>query len=109
MNETLKVLDSKGVEYLWSKISLQDYPNNETLISVINAIDETKADKSEIPFIDDTLILEGAAADAAAVGEALTKIHSVPECTIDDNGKFLCVVNGVATWTTILNAEEVKF
>lgn len=48
MNETLKVLDPKGVEYLWSKISMQDYPNNETLISVINAIDETKADKSEL-------------------------------------------------------------
>jgi hypothetical protein len=40
-----KFLDQKGVEYLWSKISMQDYPNNETLISVISAIDETKADK----------------------------------------------------------------
>ena len=47
-----KFLDQKGVEYLWSKISMQDYPNNETLISVINAIDETKADKSEIKQSD---------------------------------------------------------
>lgn len=52
MNKTLKVLDQKGVEYLWSKISMQDYPNNETLISVIEAIDETKADKSEIKQSD---------------------------------------------------------
>jgi hypothetical protein len=44
-----RYLDAKGVEYLWSKISLNDYPNNETLIAVINAIDESKADKSEIP------------------------------------------------------------
>lgn len=43
-----KFLDAKGVEYLWSKLSMQDYPNNETLIAVINAIDETKADKTDI-------------------------------------------------------------
>ena len=44
-----KYLDQKGVEYLWSKLSLEDYPNNELLIAVINAIDEGKADKTEIP------------------------------------------------------------
>lgn len=76
MNETLKVLDQKGVEYLWSKISMQDYPNNETLISVIEAIDETKADKTEIPFIDDTLVLEDAAANAKAVGDKIQEILS---------------------------------
>ena len=43
-----KYLDQKGVEHLWSKLSMEDYPNNETLMAVINAIDETKADKSEI-------------------------------------------------------------
>lgn len=26
-------LDSNGIKYLWSKLSLQDYPNNETLIA----------------------------------------------------------------------------
>lgn len=76
MNETLKVLDQKGVEYLWSKISMQDYPNNEILISVINAIDETKADKIEIPFVDDTLVLEDAAANAKAVGDKIQEILS---------------------------------
>lgn len=76
MNKTLKVLDQKGVEYLWSKISMQDYPNNETLISVIEAIDETKADKTEIPFIDDTLVLEDAAANAKAVGDKIQEILS---------------------------------
>lgn len=71
-----KFLDQKGVEYLWSKISMQDYPNNETLISVIEAIDETKADKTEIPFIDDTLVLEDAAANAKAVGDKIQEILS---------------------------------
>ena len=42
----MKFLDEQGIAYLWSKLSLQDYPNNETLIAVINAIDEAKLDKS---------------------------------------------------------------
>ena len=43
-----KFLDQTGVQYLWSQLSLEDYPNNETLIAVLNAIDETKADKDEL-------------------------------------------------------------
>lgn len=43
-----KFLDAEGVKYLWSKINMNDYPNNETLMGVIEAIDETKADKSEL-------------------------------------------------------------
>ena len=43
-----KFLDAEGIKYLWSKISLEDYPNNETLIAVLNAIDQTKADRSEL-------------------------------------------------------------
>ena len=41
-----KYLDQEGLKYLWSKISMEDYPNNETLIAILNAIDETKADSS---------------------------------------------------------------
>ena len=50
MSENKKFLDAKGVEYLWSRLSLEDYPNNEVLISVLNAIDETKANREEIPL-----------------------------------------------------------
>ena len=42
----MKFLDEKGVQHLWSKISMEDYPNNETLMAVISAIDETKLDKN---------------------------------------------------------------
>ena len=45
----MKFLDEKGVQHLWSKVSMEDYPNNETLIAVLNAIDQTKANKEEIP------------------------------------------------------------
>lgn len=48
-----KYLDSNGLTHLWSKISMEDYPNNETLIAILNAIDETKADKNEIPTMDE--------------------------------------------------------
>lgn len=44
-----KFLDQNGVQYLWSKLSMQDYPNNETLVAILNAVDETKADRDEIP------------------------------------------------------------
>ena len=43
-----KFLDKEGIKYLWSQISLEDYPNNETLVAVLNAIDTTKADKNEV-------------------------------------------------------------
>ena len=36
---SLKVLTKEGLQHLWQKISLEDYPNNETLIAVLNAID----------------------------------------------------------------------
>ena len=48
MTDLNKYLDRDGVKHLWSKVSLQDYPNNETLVAVIDAIDETKANKSEV-------------------------------------------------------------
>lgn len=43
-----KFIDKDGLKVLWNQISLQDYPNNETLIAVINAIDQTKANQSEL-------------------------------------------------------------
>lgn len=49
MAETKKFLDQEGVKYLWSKVAMEDYPNNETLVAVLNAIDETKADKDAVP------------------------------------------------------------
>jgi hypothetical protein len=48
MPDTKKYLDYEGLRLLWSKISMEDYPNNETLIAILNAIDETKADKDNV-------------------------------------------------------------
>ena len=38
-----KFLDQTGISVIWSKIE-NNYPTNEDLTNVINAIDETKAD-----------------------------------------------------------------
>ena len=48
-----KFLDEQGVSFLWSQLSLQDYPNNQELAAVIEAIDETKMDKENIISIEE--------------------------------------------------------
>lgn len=48
MSDVKKFLDYEGVQHLWSRINMNDYPNNEILMAVINAIDETKLDKNKI-------------------------------------------------------------
>lgn len=46
--EEKKFLDLDGVKTLWNQVNLNDYPNNETLIAILNAIDATKADKNNV-------------------------------------------------------------
>ena len=45
---TQKFIDRNGLKVLWNQVNLKDYPNNETLMAVIDAIDETKANKDEL-------------------------------------------------------------
>ena len=60
MSEIRKFLDEQGLSYLWKKLSLQDYPNNDTLVAVINAIDENKADKTTTEALQQAIdILNG--------------------------------------------------
>lgn len=47
MSDIKKFLDLEGVKAIWSKIG-EDYPNNDTFINVINAIDEVKANKEDL-------------------------------------------------------------
>lgn len=44
----IKVLTEDGIRVLFNLLSLQDYPNNDVLAAVINAIDATKLDKNNI-------------------------------------------------------------
>lgn len=79
-----KFLDINGVQYLWSKVPLQDYPNNDTLVAVLNVIDETKADKEEIVNKQDKIT--GVAGQFVVIGE-----------------------DGFVTTKTIPVAEEMEF
>ena len=64
--EIKKYLDQEGVKHLWSKISMEDYPNNETLMAVINAIDETKANADSVLLKTQQTLTE----------EELTQVHN---------------------------------
>lgn len=82
-----KFLDVAGVEYLWKLLSLKDYPNNETLMAVIRAIDETKADKKDLEGLkavdalseEDILAIIGSASGGMPVnpnGQILTEMSA---------------------------------
>lgn len=86
----MKVLDEKGVKHLWQQLSLQDYPNNETLVAVINAIDETKANKEEVETLFQRLN-----------SDTVLRFYCVEDVTI--------VVNGVSTIYPANSNVEIKF
>ena len=82
-----KFLDVAGVEYLWKLLSLKDYPNNETLMAVIRAIDETKADKKDLEGLkavdalseEDILAIIGSASGGIPInpnGQILTEMSA---------------------------------
>lgn len=116
-----KFLDKEGVKVLWRQASLKDYPNNETLMAVIDAIDETKADKENVLFkteqdltseevkqIHKNLNLENLA--TAEQVEALYKTLSS-----DRTLRFYCIedvsinLNGTITTYPANSNVEVKF
>ena len=108
MAEYKKVLDQSGVQYLWSKISMEDYPNNETLIAVINAIDETKANKDEIPMKVSELENDSKFVPEGEIKNLFKNLSS------DRALRFYCiedveiVVNGVSTIYPANSNVEIK-
>lgn len=50
MSDVKKYLDEEGLKVLWNQVNLNDYPNNSTLVAILDAIDETKANKDDIPL-----------------------------------------------------------
>lgn len=91
--QTKKFLDYEGVKYLWSKINMKDYPNNETLMAVINAIDETKMDNLEtVIFSGEYTAQSGKINFPDLTYETIGKIgvlydyrHKIIECNIIDS------------------------
>ena len=87
-----KFLDIEGLKHLWSQISLQDYPNNDTLVAVIEAIDETKADKDYVQQ-EIALALVGASSEPAANDIPRVFIDGIIPTTKDE-------VNAELTYTS---------
>ena len=104
-----KYLDAEGLQYLWSKLSLEDYPNNETLMAVINAIDQTKANKEEIPSLVSQLENDSKFISEDQVKSLFKNLSS------DLVLRFYCVedvtivTNGVSTVYPANSNVEVKF
>lgn len=112
---TQKFLDAKGVEYLWSRLSLEDYPNNETLVAVLNAIDTTKADKAEVEAKQNkTLVVtrvNGLASHTPA--EVLAHFKAGGEVTFYDGGTQHRFLEGNATVSTFyscfVSANKIQY
>lgn len=109
MTDEKKFLDQSGVEYLWSQLSLEDYPNNETLIAVLNAIDTTKADKTYADSQDAaTLESANAYADDALETIAAGKASQVDLDNIDARVNELSANVGYINIDNNEDVEEAK-
>ena len=110
-----KFLDEKGLQHLWSKISMEDYPNNETLIGVIAAIDETKADKDEIPTTPEAVNADPAGSALESLIEAKSYadtavaalVNSAPE-TLDTLGELAAAFQENADMVATLDAAIIN-
>lgn len=104
-----KFLDQEGIKYLWSKISMEDYPNNNTLIAVLNAIDQAKADRDEIPSLTSQLENDSNFVSENQVRTLFEDLNS------DRTLRFYCVedvtvvTNGVSKTYPANSNVEVKF
>ena len=99
-----KYLDAAGIAHLWSKISMEDYPNNETLIAVLNAIDDTKADKVELAnYLLKEDYIKSEAGGEIVLSDYLSKVEAeqiyLSKNEID-NYNYLSKEEAASTYTT---------
>ena len=97
-----KYLDEKGVQYLWSKISLGDYPNNETLVAIINAIDESKANRTDL---NDYLLkkdyIQNSLGESFSMNFLLESVYPVGSIYLSINDINPANLFGFGTWEQI--------
>jgi hypothetical protein len=88
MAEVKKFVDQEGIKYLWSK--MDNYPTNDTLITIVNAIDETKADKENVAFIsedesNEDILVETNSPYAGTIHRFTVEINCAPMYIPEDN------------------------
>lgn len=106
MAEQIKVLTAEGVKALFDLLSLQDYPSNDVLMAVINAIDNTKMDKEE--YVDNKWINANSMySSMISLSTACTK--SVGEYVfIDNNGDIDVQINSCKASNKAPTLEDIK-
>lgn len=85
-----KFLDEIGVQHLWKQLSLEDYPNNATLIAVLNAIDETKADRAELFNEEQKILLEN------LIPSTIARIADIPVTSVNNMTGDITIEPGVS-------------
>jgi hypothetical protein len=68
---------------------MEDYPNNDTLIAVINAIDKNKADKANVAFISEEdsedIVVETQSPYAGTIHRFTVEVNCAPMYIPEDN------------------------
>lgn len=64
--------------------------------------------KEDVYFYPLTTVDQVVMEDGSRLNSVLEET-AIPTITTEDEGKFLRVVNGAATWQTVSNAEEASF
>ena len=106
--DTKKYLDQEGVKYLWSKISMEDYPNNETLIAVLNAVDATKANKEEVPTKTSQLENDSKFVSEEQVEDLYNRLNSNATLSFYCVEDVTIVLNGASTIYPANSNVEIK-
>lgn len=87
---------------------MPEFKLSYTASEINNKLDkiDSLAEKSELPTKTSELINDS---DFATKSYVNGQVIAIPSVNTSDNGKFLCVINGVWTATAIPNAEDVSF
>lgn len=91
-------LNYEGLKTLWNLISMDDYPNNDMLIAVLNAVDETKADKEDIPSLKEYYDEEN---------QVLTLLHNKEITFYIDEDEYKCEEGML--WTELINGTNTYY
>ena len=97
-----KFLNSEGIKFLWSQLSLEDYPNNETLMAILNAIDATKADKDDLnAYLKKDDYVAGESGGSITLSSLTEFIYPVGAIYISVSNINPSILFGFGTWEQI--------
>ena len=90
-----KFLDQTGISVIWSKIE-NNYPTNDDLTNIVNAIDETKADTPKIS----TIILSSSSWNITTLQQEV----AVTGISADQTAQIITISPDTSCYTEYLDA-----